>query len=231
MKTSRHQGLGVRATSGGWVRARRPEHKQARCEAILDAARRLLDSAGVEGTTLSEIARTAEISKANCYRYFESREAILLTVILDETRAWSSEVNERLRSLAEPRSLDAAVDIFVTETIERPRLCMLFSSLWSVLERNVSAESVTEFKRDFLEISTGSVDSIATALALSADDAYAFLSFFFYFIAGSWPAANPSPLVAEVLEQEEFAGQCVNFESTLRAHTRLTLGGVLANGR
>ena len=56
--------------AGKWRRARRPEQKQVRKEAILSAARDLIDSEGVERTTLSSIARRADLSKANCYRYF-----------------------------------------------------------------------------------------------------------------------------------------------------------------
>ena len=227
MKTSQRQGLGAPVASDDWVRARRPEQKELRREAILAAARRLLDRGDVEGATLSEIAREAKISKANCYRYFESREAILLTVILDDARAWATDVDARLAALSEPKDLDAVVSVFVAETVDRPRLCMLFSSLWSVLERNVNVDSIAEFKLSFLEIMTTSIRSTANALTLSTDDAYSFLSYFFYFIAGSWPAANPSAVVAEVLEREEFADHCVDFEPTLRAHTQTILRGML----
>ena len=54
-----------------WQRARRPGEKAARREAILSAARSLLDDEGVEGTTLSEIGRESGVSKASCYRNFE----------------------------------------------------------------------------------------------------------------------------------------------------------------
>ena len=233
MKSTSKQRLGASpaVASGGatWLRARRPEHKQERREAILAAARRLLDTDGVEGATLSAIAREAGLSKANCYRYFESREAILLTVILDEARAWAREVDARLQALAGQSSVDAVVEVFVRTTVERPRLCMLFSSLWSVLERNVSIESVADFKRNFLEVSFAPVDSVTTVLpTMSAEDVYSFTTFFFLFVAGSWPAANPAPIVVEVLEREEFAGHCIVFEPVLRAHAQTVLRGLLA---
>ena len=60
-----------------WQRARRPEQKQQRQSAIIAAARKLVDEGGVDNATLSAIAKSAGISKANCYRYYESREAIL----------------------------------------------------------------------------------------------------------------------------------------------------------
>ena len=48
-----------------WQRARKPEQKEERREAILAAAGRLLDAEGLEGTGLNAIAREAGISKAN----------------------------------------------------------------------------------------------------------------------------------------------------------------------
>lgn len=228
MKTSVKQRLSS-AGSAPWLRARRPEHKRERSDAILAAAVRLLDSVGVEGATLSAIAREASLSKANCYRYFESREAILLAVILSEAQGWIRDVVERLKALPRRNDSDAVAEVIVRATVERPRLCMLISSLWSVLERNVSVDSIADFKRSFIEEMSALVDSVRSALpSLSADNAYAFVSFFFYFVAGSWAAANPSPIVVEVLSREEFTGHCIAFESVLSAHAQTVLRGMLA---
>ena len=103
------------------------------------------------------------------------------------------------------------------------------SSLWSVLERNVGVEPIAEFKRSFIDVMRAPVDSLENALpSLSADDASAFMTFFFLFVAGSWPAANPSPIVVEVLGREEFAGHCIVFEDVLRTHAQTVLRGLLA---
>ena len=75
-------------TEGQESRARRPEQKRARQDAILAAAITLLDDNGLEPTSLSAIARASGVSQPNIYRYFESREAILLAVTLDEVDAW-----------------------------------------------------------------------------------------------------------------------------------------------
>ena len=164
MKGTAKQGLGAPAGADSepadWLRARRPEHKQERRDSILAAARRLLDADGVEGATLSAIAREAGLSKANCYRYFESREAILLVVILDEVRAWAAEIDARLEVLPPHKDVDGVVEVFVQTTLERPRLCMLLSCLWSVLERNVGIESIADFKRSFIDVLDASVDSV-----------------------------------------------------------------------
>ena len=216
------------AADPGWLRARRPEHKQERREAILSAARALLDAEGVEGASLSAIARESGLSKANLYRYFESREAILLSVVLDETRDWDRAVTAELAALAGSDDADAVASVFARCSAERPRLCMLVSALWSVLERNVSLETVADFKRNVHEVMFGSAEAVAAALpGISSDEARAFLSFFFVFAAGAWGASNPAPVVAELYTDDEFAGMQVDFETALEAHARILLHGLL----
>ena len=92
-----------------WQRARRPEQKEERSAAILNAAAVLLDARGINGTSLNAIARAVGLSKANLYRYFESREAMLLELMLREQAAWADELSELLEPLAGKDDLDEFV--------------------------------------------------------------------------------------------------------------------------
>lgn len=91
--------------------------------------------------------RASGVSKANIYRYFESREAILLAVTLDEAEAWLGEVTTRLAPLAGSGDIRAVAEVFATKMSTRPRACALLSSLSSVPERNVGVELIAAFKR------------------------------------------------------------------------------------
>src|SRR5499433_1299187 len=67
-------------------RARRPEEKEVRRQQILAAARKLVAEVGVGELSLNELARRSRVSKPNVYRYFESREDVLLQLWVDEVR-------------------------------------------------------------------------------------------------------------------------------------------------
>lgn len=54
---------------------------------ILAAAERLFAEKGTEKTTMDDIAREAEYSKATLYVYFQSKEEIINAILL--TRPWS----------------------------------------------------------------------------------------------------------------------------------------------
>ena len=221
------------STSGAgetdWQRARRPEQKEERRRSILNAAIELLDEAGIEGTTLSEIARQAGLSKANCYRYFESREAILLELTLDEIEDWMTDIGRRLVRLADSGDVDAVAEAFVAATLDRPRLCTLFSTISSVLERNVSVDVVADFKRKFNARVFGSSDAIRAAVpGLSTEDADQYVLFLGFFIAGAWPSANPAPALLEAFERSDFMERKLDFPEALRKHSRVVLRGLLA---
>ncbi len=215
-----------------WQRARRPEEKAARREAILAAARSLLDDEGVEGTTLSEIGRESGVSKASCYRYFESREAILLEVAVEEVQGWAAEINERLAPLAESHDVDGVARAYAAATVARPRFCMLLSALSSVLERNVSEEAVLQFKRRFNGAAFETVEGVRRAIPdLSAKQMELFMRFLATAIAGAWPSANPSPVVAKVMKRDEFAAVKSELEPSIYDYCRLVLRGLLAETR
>ena len=71
-----------------YQRARRPEQKEERREAILAAARALASERSVRAVSLGDIAREVGLAKSNVLRYFESREEVFLTLLLREWEAW-----------------------------------------------------------------------------------------------------------------------------------------------
>ena len=65
-------------------RARKPEEIETRRRALLAAAAELFDAEGPLGAGLNAIAARAGFTKSNVYRYFESREQVLLALFLAE---------------------------------------------------------------------------------------------------------------------------------------------------
>lgn len=219
-------------TSRTWQRARRPEQKEQRRQAILAAAGRLLDADGLEGTGLNAIGRAADISKANLYRYFESREAILLELLDEEQEAWIHDLDRRLRRLAGNGDVAAVARAFGATLVRRPRLCVLLTALPSVLERNISAERVMAHKRSALEYLAPMLESLRSALpGLGDDEARAFVVQMVMAVCGFWPHCNPAPVVEEVLELPEFAALRMEFEATTTHHAELLLRGLYPSSR
>ena len=72
------------------VRTRRERERNARRQAILQAAREVFARSGYHETTLEEIAREAEFGKGTIYNYFSSKEELfdgILLTLMDEIEA------------------------------------------------------------------------------------------------------------------------------------------------
>src|ERR1700733_10517960 len=104
-------------------RARRPEHKEERREAILLAARELALERSVREVTLGDIARRVGLAKSNVLRYFETREEVYLRLVLREWEVWNRAAPDPVRGAA---ATPAAVGEALARSLaERPLLCDL----------------------------------------------------------------------------------------------------------
>ena len=213
-------------------RARQPEQKEQRREEILAAAAVLFEEKGVEKTSLSAIARKARISKANIYRYFESREEIFLHLLRDDYLEWVGDIENRLAPLAGKDDPWAVAGELADSLKERSRLASLASVTSSVLEHNVSEEVVARFKTDLMPVLVRSVNTLHAALpSLSVDNAREFIILFNMAITGLWHVSHPPPVVTRVLERPEFSNMCVSWEQDLEWVLVVMLRGLLAGER
>src|SRR5690349_3912504 len=90
-------------------RARRPEQKLRRQDAILDAARDLALRDGVRNVSLADIASRVGIHKSALLRYFETREQIFLELTAAAWREWVQALHAELDPVApDPAELDPA---------------------------------------------------------------------------------------------------------------------------
>lgn len=190
----------------GFQRARQPEQKTLRREALIAAATALFDEEGPTGTGLNAIAARAGFTKSNIYRYFESREEVLLTLLLQEQEAFVTALVARLDSLT-PGFVGAVAAAISSEFLARQRYCKLISMTSSVLEQNVSEDSIAFYKRAISAQIAPVPAALMRALPnVSLTEAQWLFRVTATLIAGMWPAAYPSAAAQRVLDREEFRG-------------------------
>jgi AcrR family transcriptional regulator len=217
------------AATEDFQRARRPEQKEQRREAILAAAADLARREGVRAVTLSEIARAVGIHKSALLRYFETREQIFLELTGHEWGAWQEATTAALAELA-PGEPDAVATALATSFIERPLLCDLIPHTALNLERHVSVEAVHAYKLTSL----GAVDAVATALAVPlpdlADDQRRELVSYVALLAGSmFQIATPPKPLADLYEREPKLGHSLlDLDARLTRAARVAIAGIEA---
>ncbi|MCT2586947.1 TetR/AcrR family transcriptional regulator [Actinophytocola gossypii] len=207
-------------------RARRPEHKRQRYEAILTAARELATREGVRAVTLSDIAGAVGMHKSALLRYFETREEIFLRVAQADWEDWAAAMTGALAPLA-PGSV-AEVSAALARTLaERPLLCDVLTHAPLNLERNVSMDAVRAYKR---AAHAATVEVMAAARRvlpeLSEEDALDLVGATCMVAASLWQVTHPPPLLADLYEHEPgLEHATLEFEPTIvRLATTLILG-------
>jgi AcrR family transcriptional regulator len=199
-------------------RARKPDEKVQRRKAILEAAAALFDSEGLNGVSLNAVARKSGIAKSNLYRYFESREAILLALLNEDQTAGVVALEERLGQLTGKVDAEAVARVFAQVLAAAPRFCALQTALSTVLEQNISEEGIALYKRNVLRVALRLGNAMRAALpSLPAHAIGPFLRYFHAAIAGLYPLANPSPAVARAIRDPELAVFRCDFAEDLEA--------------
>jgi AcrR family transcriptional regulator len=214
-------------TKAGFQRARRPEQKQQRYAAILDAARELAVRDGVGSVSLADIAAEVGMHKSALLKYFETREEIFLRLAETEFGEWAAGALAALSTAGpQPR---AVAEVLASSVADRPLFCQLLLYTPLTLERNVSLDVVRAYK---LAVKA-SIQEVLPALqrALPALDTEACFDLFMMsglVAAGLWQAAHPSPHVMAVHAEDPDAAPYPDFRASLARFVRTYLAGLLA---
>jgi AcrR family transcriptional regulator len=215
-------------------RARRPEQKQQRQAAILDAARQLALRDGVRNVSLTDIAERVCIHKSALLRYFETREQIFLELTAQAWHEWARAVHARLDGVspgpdgpAGPAGLVA--DVMARSFADRPLLCDLIPHTALNLERHVSVEAVRRYKLTSL----GAIGEVVRVVhrilpELTETECTEFVSAMATLAGALWQIANPpEPLAQLYATDPELAHACVDLAPRLKRTASILLSGLV----
>jgi len=204
-----------------YVRARKPEEKEQRKLHLLNVARSLIENKNdLNVLSLNEIARSANMAKANVYRYFESREALLLELLWDEWQAWYKEFQKDWSKLSSnKKNIDNLAKVMASSFSNHGLLCNLTTALPAVLEKNLSFETIKEFKYRSL-IFFGDVAHYLESCSadLSAKKYALFLQDTVTLIAGLYPFTQTNTVVDKVLSDPQLKFFKRDFKSELERY-------------
>ena len=214
-----------------YQRARSPLQQQHRRETILAAARGMLDHRPAAEVSLRELSREVGLSKSNVTRYFPTREAVFLAVLIEDWDLWLADLELALPLLdarRRPQTQNQLVADATAQTLNgRPRLCNLLATSPSVLEHNVPTKAAREFKLAAQARLWRFAQLLAARVpALQLAEAFQFAGLTWATLTGLWPMANPAPVVAAVVREPELTAMSVEFAPALTRTLRLLLDGL-----
>ena len=109
------------------IRLSRSTTREGREKAIFEAARSVFAEFGFKGATTAEIAKRAEIPKANLHYYFPTKEALYRAVTEDVLTAWL-EAASSFDEIADPQEAIAA---YIGAKMDMARADPIGSRIWA----------------------------------------------------------------------------------------------------
>jgi AcrR family transcriptional regulator len=226
-------------TESAFQRARSPERKAERREAILDAAAAIALREGIRAVSLADIAHDVAIHKSALLRYFATREEIYLELGRRSWREWADALERSLGELGPGGGggggsvvADGVAEQLAASFAERPLLCDLIPHAALNLERHATLDAIREYKLD----SIGSVRRVAAALdgplpQLDAGARGELVSCAALLAGSMWQIATPPPALAELYRAEPDLGHAIiDFEPLLAQRVRIVIAGLAAGG-
>ncbi|MGW4336815.1 TetR family transcriptional regulator [Rhodococcus koreensis] len=212
-------------TTTDFERARRPEHKELRRDAILSVAREMLAEVPLRDISLRELSRHVGLSKSNVVRYFPTREAIFFGLLNREFDLWLDDLSVELPT-QDALPLEV-IDCWVGSLARRPILCELLAALGGELERNIPSEEVRDFKLAIGVAQKRLARLVEPGLGLEPEAVEELVAFNIVVVAGLWPFANPSPAVVRALEDERLRRSRIDFRQRVTRALNLAHAGLV----
>jgi len=128
------------------TRERREREKQQRRQDILDAARKLFWARGFEGTTMPQIAASAELAPGTLYLYFTSKQALYAELLFEGYEMLRERMEGAVSGGGDARALaEAVIDVFLGFSREHPEY---FDIIFFVIRREGHAMSELALEPD-----------------------------------------------------------------------------------
>jgi AcrR family transcriptional regulator len=211
-------------------RARNDGDKAQRRASILAAAERIFVRAGWAGFAMSDVAERAGVVKGTLYLYWPSKEELLLALLEESLARWLDELDARLAhsSATGARKLAA---IFADTLLAHAPLPRLLAILQTVLEHNLSRESIVRFKQLLATRLSATAALLEARLSLPRGAGVRLLLQLNALVSGLQQMAETAPLVREVLKDPALAPLAVDFARELAPALETFFVGIESRGR
>jgi len=203
------------------------DQKQLRRDSILMVALARFTDTPYDDLIMDDIASDAGVAKGTLYLYFRSKEELFLALYEHELGRWFDEIDSSLEKNRSVASFDSVVQLMGASLNERPAFLRLMAILHTVLERNLDHDTALHFKTNFKErvLQTGALLESCLPF-LRPGQGVDLLLKINALVIGFQHLAEPSKMMAQVLEEPELALFRVNLTEQLLSTLRLLLMGL-----
>lgn len=214
-----------------WERARNPEQKAVRRDAILKAARDLFSELEYEEISLNGIAREAGFSKPNVYRYFSTREEIFLAIFEEEQGEFVDSLIARLKRIRAKDPVDSICRAWVEIAMKHRTWLDLLPQLSMSMEKNSSVEQLVEFKKVGYERFGRLLEAFHRTYPAVDQNGWVLVAQCGYsLMAGLGPHSNPGDNVIQAMQHPEVSQPLWDFPTVMQSGLEALIRGIELQG-
>ena len=182
-----------------YKRARSDEQKEERMSQIKKAADELFKSMPYTEITLSTIAEKLDWSRANLYKYVTTKEEIYLEIEQDRMTEY---LNSLLTVFPEGCKFtpECVAEIWTAQVVSHEDYFRYVSFLLTIIERNVTVERLTVFKKTYYDLAFVLQKRISFALGITEEQADNLFLAIMNYGASYFTNCQKNPLIIQALK-------------------------------
>ena len=182
-----------------YKRARSDEQKEERMTQIKKAADELFKSMPYTEITLSTIAEKLDWSRANLYKYVTTKEEIYLEIEQDRMTEY---LNSLLTVFPEGCKFtpETVAEIWTAQVASHEDYFRYVAFLLTIIERNVTVERLTVFKKTYYDLSLVLQKRLSFALGITEQQADNLFLAIMNYGASYFTNCQKNPLIIQALK-------------------------------
>lgn len=198
-----------------YKRARSDEQKEERMSQIKKAADELFKSMPYTEITLSTIAEKLDWSRANLYKYVTTKEEIYLEITQDRM---SEYLNSLLMVFPEGCKFtpETVAEIWTAQVVSHEDYFRYVSFLLTIIERNVTVERLTVFKKTYYDLAFVLQQRLSYALNITEDQADTLFLSIMNYGASYFTNCQANPLIAQALKKLKIKPKKLNLAQDVK---------------
>ena len=184
-------------------RATNIEDKLEKRQVILAAAFQIFKNTSYNEVTMSAVAGKAKTAKGTLFLYYPTKEEMFLALMEEQLIEWFDAVDIELDALKKKPSIPEISTLLASSLERRKEFTRLLAIHSTVLEKNVSYESIFRHKQVIMQRLTGTGLRLEKLLPFfrAGQGAY-FILQCQALVVGLWHLADPTPVACKVIEKE-----------------------------
>ncbi|HAP42828.1 MAG: hypothetical protein A2087_10910 [Spirochaetes bacterium GWD1_61_31] len=197
---------------------------------IIESAAGLLSERDFDDVTLTDVASALGLVKGTLYKYFPTKEALVLEVLERELELWIVYLRTELRNNP-VESTTGLSAVLARSLAQRSLLVRLFSIVHILLEKNLSLERLIAFKRKSLAALESGSELLESSWAPLAGKGKETILAFYGMAIGVGHLTERSPSIEVALETPGLGIFRLDFETQLQKTMTWLLDGILKPGK